>query len=468
MNQKYPQVGPVSTDTTEEGRCMRVGIIGGGIAGLSAAYDLARQGHEVVIYESLPVVGGLAAGFKAEGWDWPLERFYHHLFASDDEILDLARDVGAEVFFRQPVTAHWSHGRPYPFDAPLPIPRFPGVSAIERMVRLLMYPGMPLLQRFRVGLVSAYLIYGSKNWRRFEQVKAHEWLSKWSGKASYEAFWKPLLVGKFGDHYEDVNLAWLWARFYKRSAALGYFVGGFQTFAEKLAQRVREHGGTIHLSSQVDGIRPQPEDEGKGMAMRVSGEDIPFDAVISTASPGLLAKLTPDLPDSYLANLRQLRSLGAVVMTLALDRPLTQGFYWINLPAGAGLPFLSLVEHTNYIKPERYGGDRLVYLGDYVDPDHRYFEMSDEELLETFLPTLTQFNPAFDPSWVTRFWVHKATYAQPIPPVNYSSYIPPLETPIAGLYFASMSQVYPWDRGTNYAVEIGRKVAREVQGYLSR
>jgi len=166
----------------------------------------------------------------------------------------------------------------------------------------------------------------------------------------------------------------------------------------------------------------------------------------------------PDLPDSYADNLRMLKSMGAVVLVVTLDRQLTH-YYWHNLPKDAGFPYLAMVEHTNFIGPEHYGGDHILYLGDYLDTDHEYFKLSKEELLERFLPSLKRFNPAFDRSWVKESWLWKTPYAQPIPAVDHSKNIPPLRTPVPGLYFASMSQVYPWDRGTNYAVEIGQKVA---------
>ena len=153
--------------------------------------------------------------------------------------------------------------------------------------------------------------------------------------------------------------------------------------------------------------------------------------------------------------------MGAVVMVLSLTRQLTK-YYWHNLPKEAGFPFLAMVEHTNYMKPEHYGGDHLIYCGDYLDPSHEYFKLSKEELLERFLPALPRFNPNFDRSWVKETWLFRTAYAQPIPPVNHSRNIPPIRTPLPGLYFASMSQVYPWDRGTNFAVEIGRKAARMV------
>jgi len=137
-----------------------------------------------------------------------------------------------------------------------------------------------------------------------------------------------------------------------------------------------------------------------------------------------------------------------------------EGYYWYNMPKSAGFPFLALVEHTNFLPPEHYGGDHIVYCGDYLEPDHPYFQLSKEELLERFIPSLKRINPNFSPEWVRDSWLYRTAYAQPIPLVNHSKNIPAIRTPIPGLFFASMSQVYPWDRGTNFAVEIARRAAK--------
>jgi protoporphyrinogen oxidase len=184
-----------------------------------------------------------------------------------------------------------------------------------------------------------------------------------------------------------------------------------------------------------------------------------FDQCLATTSPALLARLAPDLPESYLQGLLSLKSMGAVVMVLALKERLSeQGYYWYNLPKSAGFPFLALVEHTNFIPPENFGGEHIVYIGDYLEPEHEYFKLSQQELLERFLPALTHFNPRFSPDWVRKSWLFRTKYAQPVPLVNHSRNIPPIQTPIPGLFFASMSQVYPWDRGTNFAVQQARQV----------
>jgi len=434
---------------------VKIGIIGAGVAGLTAAYELSKRGCKVIVFEAKPQAGGLASGFRDEGWEWPLERFYHHWFASDGAVLGLIDELGlgGRVFFPRPITSIWHKGAAYPFDSPLAVLRFPYLS---------------LPHKLRFGLVTLYLRL-ARNWRPMENTTAHQWLSKAIGKRAYEVVWEPLLAGKFGDDYRKVNMAWFWARIKKRSPRLGYFVGGFQAFIDALAERVREQGGEVHLSTPVQRIVVEG---GRVVGVRITSsskqqeasDQLPassfqqLDKVIATVSPQMLIELTPDLPKSYVSRLRRLQSLGAVVLILALDRPLTDGHYWINLPRGE-FPFLVLVEHTNYIAPEHYGGDHLVYLGHYPPPSHPYFQMSKEELLKLFLPSLKRFNPAFNPSWVRDSWLFREPYAQPVPMPNHSQLIPDLVTPIRGLFWASMSQVYPWDRGTNYAVELGRKVA---------
>jgi protoporphyrinogen oxidase len=350
--------------------------------------------------------------------------------------------LGDKTFFRRPVTALWYKGRPYPFDSPLAVLRFPHLS---------------WFQKFRFGIVGLYLRL-TPRWQSLERHTAHAWLTRWMGSSAYGILWKPLLIGKFGDLYDQVNMAWFWARIHKRSPRLGYFEGGFQALADALVEQVQQRGGAFHFQTPAEAIVPRDG----GLTIRAAGQAHHFDAVISTVSPTVMARLAPALPDEYLTRLRNLKSLGAVVLIVALKHQLTNGLYWVNLQKDEGFPFLALVEHTNFIEPARYNGDHLVYMGDYPPPTHEYFQMSHEELLARFLPALKRFNPEFDPSWVQESWLFRERYAQPVVPVNYSQDIPALRTPIPGLYFASMSQVYPWDRGTNYAVELGHKAARLV------
>ena len=423
---------------------MKIAVIGAGPAGLAAAFDFLRAGHEVVCYESSSQVGGLASGFKAPHWDWSVERYYHHWFQSDSEILRLADDLGIrdKILFPEPVTALYHEGKFYPFDSPIAVLKFPGI---------------PFIDRLRFGFAGAYLRF-SRNWQGFEKYAAHDWLLKALGKRAYEVLWEPMLEGKFGrEYYKEVNMAWFWARIHARTRCLGTFEGGIQSYFDILAERVHKLGGLIQLEKAVDRLHPTGD---RKVKVECDGRTEVFDRVLSTSSPAILADIAPELPEDYLKGVQNLKSLAAVVLTVALDRPLGPGIYWYNLPKKAGFPFLCLVEHTCFIPPEHFGGDHLVYCGDYVPESHRYMSMSKEELQKVFLPALQKINPDFSPSWVKDSWLFRAHYAQPIPFRNHSKNIPSIKTPIPGLYWASMSHVYPWDRGTNFAVEIGRKAAR--------
>jgi len=429
----------------------RFAVIGAGVGGMAAAYDLCRAGHTAEIFEAADYVGGLAAGIKDPAWDWSAERYYHHWFQSDRHMLGLIEELGwrEDVIFPRPKTVAYHDGKFYPLDSPL---------------AALTFPGYDFFGMVRFGLVTAYLRYLA-SWKSLEKHTAVDWMRRWYGERLYQTMFEPLLAGKFGEHLNEVNMAWMWARLKVRTTRLGTFKGGFQAFCDRFADRLREMGVKIHLSAPVNRISALPEG---GLRIDLPGSSQTLDSCLVTSSPGLLARLAPDLPHSYLSGLLNLKSMGAVVMILALKHQLsTQGYYWFNIPKAAGYPFLALVEHTNFLSPDYFGGEHIIYCGDYLDPDHEYFQISDEELLERFLPAIQRFNPAFERSWVRKIWVSRTAYAQPIPLVNHSRNIPPIQTPLAGLYFASMSQVYPWDRGTNFAVEIGRRAARLMLGNVS-
>ena len=424
----------------------KIAIIGAGFGGMAAAWDLKRAGHEVTIYEAADYVGGLASGFKEPGWDWSVEKFYHHWFASDKHMLGLIKELGWQdkVVFPRPLTVMYYKGKFYPFDS---------------IIKALLFPGLGFgINKIRFGLVGLYLRL-TNNWKPLERSTVDSWLRKWAGKKVYELMWQPLVMGKFGErYYQQVNMAWMWARLKSRTTRLGTFEGGFQNFANLFAGKLRELGVKIRLQTPVTLIERQA-DTG---TVTIHGEkDEIYDQVLVTLSPEAMSRLVPSLPEAYLHGLRSMKSMGAVVITLALTHQLSEeGYYWYNLPKSAGYPFLALVEHTNFLSPEHFGGDHILYMGDYLEPEHEYFRLSQDELLERFLPALTKFNPKFERSWVKKAWLYRTAYAQPVPLVDHSQNIPSIQTPIAGIYFASMSQVYPWDRGTNFAVEIGRRAAR--------
>lgn len=425
---------------------MKIAIVGAGFTGLSAAFDLARAGDEVTIFETNLFAGGLASGFKEDHWDWWVEKFYHHWFESDHAMLGLIDDMRVRnmVIFPRPYTVMYHAGAFYPMDSIINAIKFPGLGWG--------------FDKLRFGLTGLYLRLAA-NWKSLEKQTVANWMRKWAGERAYRLMWEPLMKGKFGEEYaEQVNMAWMWARLHARTTRLGTYQGGFQAFCNELVRQLIEMGVCVHFNTQIEQI--QRNQLGR-IEIKTQDKQIQFDQVLLTCSPMAVAKLVPTFPEIYLKDLLNLKALGALVLTVSLDRQLSrEGYYWYNIPKNAGFPFLAIVEHTNYVSPEHFGGDHIIYIGDYLDVRHPNYQLDESSIMALYLPHLKKINPNFDESWIKKCWLHKADYAQPVPLLEHSKNIPDIRTPFDGLYFASMSHVYPWDRGTNFAVDLGRKTAR--------
>jgi len=425
---------------------MKIAVLGAGIGGLTAAFSIRKKGHEVTVFEQESKPGGLAAGFKEEDWNWSLEKYYHHWFRTDRAILSLIDELGLsdQVRFYRPKTVVYHQGDFYPLDSP--------VSALK-------FPGFSLVEKIRFGIITVFLKYFSR-WEPLEKYTACEWVKRYYGKNLFKVFFEPLLIGKFSDYYQEVNMAWFWARFKARSTKLGTFKGGFQTFLDKFAELLSQKGVRFSFNSMVSKIISL--ENGK-IEISVNKKKITFDMVLATISPKILSSITPQLKGEYVEKINVQESIGSVVIVLSLKNQLSEeGYYWYNLPKSAGFPFLALVEHTNYVSSDNYNGEHLIYCGDYLEPSHKYFYLNKEELIENFIPSLKKINPSFKKDWINKSWLFRTPYAQPIPRINHSRNLLNIRTPLSGLFLASMSQVYPWDRGTNYAVSFANQAVQEI------
>ncbi len=440
---------------------MRVGIIGGGVAGLAAAYDLTAQGHYAEVFEVAPFLGGQASTFPVGGGR--LERGYHHLFVSDTSITELIHELGLgdKLAWLESKVGLFHDGRIWDFSTPMDLLRFKPLS---------------LWDRFRVGLWTLRL-QRTADYSKFEDITARDWLSKHMGRKAYEVLFEPLLRGKFGDHYDQVSMTWLWGKVRLRVASrgktlqkerLGYPMGSFGEVIDALAGRVREQGGEVHTSSFVSQILIEDE-RATGLKVQLGRESNPeqkeYDVVIATTPSYVFTRLVPPMPDDYQEMLTGVSYLSAVLLILELDRPLTQK-YWINIAPNpdtdGDMPFVGIIEHTNMIDKSLYGGRHIVYISNYPDRDNDLYKMEPDELLELFVPHLRKLNPDFERSWVQNYHHHRVDGAQPIIGRNYSQRIPPHRTPVNGLYLANTTQIFPEDRGTNYSIRMGRQVAQMV------
>lgn len=430
---------------------MKIGIIGAGVAGLTAAYDLSRLGHRVTVYESAPFIGGQASTIEVGGGK--LERGYHHLFTNDTDIIDLMDElgIGSSLEWYPSKVGTYVDGKVYKTTTPMDLLRFGAV---------------PIWDRVKLGLF-ALRVRRIKDWQSLEPFTADEWLRDKLGGKAYEVVWNPLLRGKFGDYYDKVGMPWFWSKIQTRFASrkgaggeqLGYPVKSFDEVLFTLRDKLLASEGQLHIETPVEKVLTE-DGRATGLQFRrpdgTEGEEN-FDLVLATVPsfsfPGMV-----DLPDDYRQKLESVTYTAAVVLILEMTRPLTD-FYWMNI-ADRSLPFLGLIEHTNMLPKEWYGGSYVLYLTNYVDRTEPLFSMSPDEVLELYLPHLAKFNPEFDRSWIKEMHYNSLSAAQPIIGTRYSERLAEHRTPIKNLWLANTTQIYPEDRGTNYSVRMGRDVVK--------
>lgn len=423
---------------------MNYAILGGGALGLMTAYRLTQAGHTVMVFEQEPIAGGLASGFHASSDEqmW-LEKFYHHLFRSDTTVINTIEELGLgeRLEWLRPRSVCLINGKTEQLDSPLSLLRFKPLRIDERV---------------RVAAVLAFLKVANPEW--LEGKTADAWLRRWMGKRPYGMLFEPLFVGKFGAMKDEIALPWFWARIHDRTTRLGYMRGGFQHVYERLVERITQQGGKVLLSTSVEGV--EQLDEGKQWSVQTNKGAWTFDRVISTLPTRLSCRLIPALPEDYRAKYDWGQAYGAHCLVLALNRQLTDS-YWINI-CDSGYPFTGLFEHTNFRSPSEYDGKHLLYLGNYRPMSDSLFTQTKEEVMADFLPHLQRLIPTFTPEMVQESWLFKAPFAQPIVTTQYREHIPPLETPLAGLWLANMFQIYPHDRGQNYSFALAERLVKQL------
>ncbi len=425
---------------------MKIAIIGGGFTGLTAAYYLSNKKFDVTIFEKEGRLGGLADTYKQSGWKWNVEKHYHHWFTNDKEAISLIHELGLSdnLLFLKSQTSIYYDGHIYPFNSPW---------------QVLMFSPLNIIDRIRTGLITLYLKLLPKNLAlSFEKVTAYEWLIKFYGKRVFQILWEPLIIGKFGPppggFAKTVNMAWFWARIKKRSRMLGYIEGGYQTLINALSDKIQQQGGKILLNQSFDS--------------RYANK---FDKIIITTPSYAFIQMFPNLPPAYKKRLNNISHLHAINLLLVTKEKILLNDYWLNINDRT-FPFLAVIAHTNFTDSKYYGGNHLTWIGNYLPSTHPYLKMTKEELFKLYLPYLKKINPSFNfelcprpelgPKGTLNFELFFGPFAQPVFPPNYSQIKPGFKTPIKNIYLANMDMVYPWDRGTNYAIEMGKQVAEYI------
>lgn len=454
---------------------MRVAVIGAGMGGLAAAHRLTKLGHECDVYERWPGLGGEAATVEI-GDGVLLERYYHHLFTSDLHIASLCDEIGLpDTLERWPSTvAMFADGALHPFTSPLDLIRYKPIS---------------LLTRFRMGLAVVLLQRRPPDVRPFEGQTIRHWVERNMGKQAYAKIWGPLLRGKFADRADEISMSWLWAKLRNRRQTSGeearkellvYPKGSFETIFVRLRDLIEERGGRVLIDRPA--ARIDRSEDGAGFLVSaggdnsfrrghdpreyvIDGEPERYDAVLATVASDIFEQLlsptlVAEIGDGYLGKMRSIDYCAALCVVLELDRQF-HPYYWTNV-VDEELRFIGLIEQTNLVPPEHYGGRHLLYLANYLPRDHELLAMTDDELMAVYEPGMRKVNPDYSPDWIKGRWIFRDPAAQPVVLPNYPERMPPLATGVPGLVLSNTTQVYPDDRGTNYAVGVGEDAVVEL------
>lgn len=427
----------------------QVAIVGGGFTGLAAAYELAKNGIKVMVLEAESQVGGLAAAFNVEGEK--LDRFYHHWFTNDFEVMNLINELNLidKVEINPTNTAVYYANKFFKLSTPWDLLKFKPLTLVDRI---------------RLGLLTIRARH-VKDWITLESKTAQEWLKELGGENVYRVVWEPLLKGKFGSYAENISAVWFWNKLKLRGGSRGnrgeetllYYKGSFGALAEELALKISELGGCVELCTPV----VKAKRACGGWQIETNKGLLYSDQIIFTTALPLVADMIEDwAPIQYISELRRIKYLGNVCLILELDRKLSNS-YWLNVN-DPNFPFVGVIEHTNFSSPTTYGGHHIVYLSKYLPHTDHLYSISADDYLIFSLTHLKKMFPAFDRSWVLAHHLWRSRWAQPVVELNYSKLIPGVSGPAPGMHVCSMAQIYPEDRGTNYAIRAGKRVAENV------
>lgn len=427
-----------------------IAVVGAGLAGLTASLRLCERGYRVRLFERYPRPGGLARSLEVSGE--PLEAFYHHLFTSDEACIALAEELGLgqSIEWLPSRMGIWTDGRLWDFGTPLSLLRFGPLTMIDKI-------------RF---VAATLYLQKTPDASRFDRVTAADWIRRHQGDRVWNTIWGPLFQQKFADRAEQVAMVWLWGKMRLRGTSrsksgmgerLGYMSGSFARLVEALESKIDRLGGEFQLSDPVQRI----ERSGGGFELITRKSSYHADVVLVAAPVPDHLEIAGHLLDAdERKRLDTLQATSAICTVLEMNRSLTP-YYWLNI-ADPEMPFGGLIEHTNYIPRERYGGRHILYISNYLFPDNPLYRESKSKVLESYLPSLARINPDFDDSWILGSHHFRADYAQPVVTRGYGDRLPAMRTSVQDLYLCCMAQIYPEDRGMNYAIAYGDKVARVI------
>lgn len=394
------------------------------------AYRLSKQGHKVTLFEKESQLGGLLSTFHTK--EFICEKFYHHFFTTDKAFLKLLRELNlkSKINLKKPPTGFYYDKQLFPLNNLRDFFHLPELNYWDKLKALIL-----------TGILK-FIPY-----RLLPNRPAAAWLSKIYGQKIYHLLWYPLLSNKFGPRHTKVNLYWFWSRLHNRSPKLGYLQGSFQTLIDALTKNIQDDGGVILQKNVVYSITKNQAN----FTLTSNVGNFTFDQVIVTTAPQIFRQIASDvLPKNYQQKFLAQEYLASNCLVLELKKPFSP-YYWTNIQ-GPNFPFVALIEQTNFPGQRQY--PHLLYINRYAPADDHFTTINGDEHLNEILPYLQKINPAFKKSWIIKFHRFIDSFAQPICHTNYQNTISPFHTPIENLHFVSMAQIFPHDRGLNYAIRL--------------
>lgn len=391
--------------------------------------------------------GGMAKCIKYN--DIKIEKHYRHIFKSDKYVIELLKEFNLinKMQWNETKMAYYSKGL-YEFGTPISLLKYKPLTFIEKI-------------KFGISIIKIKLI---KNYKELEKYTAEQWIKKNCGEKVYNKIWEPLLITKFGKKKDEISMAWLWGKINLRSSSstargekLGYLEGSFENLTKKIEENLLKNNCKIKLNTTVTNIFKRNE---KYVVQAVSDED-EYDFVISTVSYDISRKIFQQLlTTEEIKKMQELKYISAKTLLIYSKRKLTP-YYWINI-GDINIPFGGIIEHTNMINSQKYNGVNIIYISNYMEKNDKLYKMTPTQLFDEYCPYLMKINKDFKKEDIVQLQCFEEEYAQPIITTNYSDKILSLQLQEEGIYIANMAQIYPEDRGMNYAIKIGYEVAKKI------
>jgi protoporphyrinogen oxidase len=427
-----------------------IAIIGSGFLGLTLALRLAESGNQVTIFESANEIGGLASVWQIGDVTW--DKHYHVTLLSDSFTRKIVGELGLENEFEwvETKTGFYTDGK---------------LVSMSNTLEFLKFPPLDLISKFRLGGTIFYAAR-VKDWKALEKISVEDWLTKLSGKKTFEKMWKPLLKAKLGEAYKETSAAFIWATIQRMYAArnsglkkemFGYIRGGYSTVLKEFGKHLEEKGVSISLNSRVENVERFPN--GKiSVLVAESEETANFDKVILTCPSNIAAKICPQLTESERLKHSNIKYQGIVCASVLMKKSLSK-FYVTNITDET--PFTGIIEMSALVDKKEFGGNALVYLPKYVSPDDELFEKSDAEIEETFVAELEKMYSHFKPEDVLSFKISRVRQVFPIPTLNYSANVPAVKTSINGVYIVNSAQITNGTLNVKETIQLAERFFQE-------